>query len=631
VFSAGSNATGAYTVTVSGSVTASSITFEEGTVTLAGTSTPVLTLSGVGGITINSTINGTTTFGSSLNNVILSLSQNWANNSSQAFNIASGVVASGAARTLTLNGSGSGGTTFSGVLGNGTGTLAITVNTTGGVTTFSNTASTYTGQLTVQSGTLSIDTANNTGSNGELGNSANSVILGGSGSTGTLEYTGGDASSTKKFTMATGGTGVFQVDTAASTLTLGGVIDGSGALTKTGTGTLLLSGANTYSGDTTVAAGTLQVGLATAIPNGAGKGNVIANGTLDTNGFNITINGLSGSGFVDNASGSNDTLTVGNNDASSTFSGVIENTGHHLALTKTGAGTLTLSGANTYVAGTTISGGTLQLGDGGTTGSLLATSAIVDNANLTINRSNAFTQATDLSAVIISGSGSFTQAGSGTTTLSLVNTYTGATTISAGTLNSAGASALGATSGITVNGTGTLLLSASNTINNAATMTLNGNTTNNTLVLSGASEGASTTTGANVGLGALTLQSQSRLDFLQTTSTIVFGKTGTTAFVDASNFKLDIYSYSGDSTPAGNSDHLVFQQDMTGSTGDFEFWNGSSFVGATTSQLGSSGFWEITPLSAVPEPSTWAAGAFALLGLVYFQRRRVSRLLGRAV
>ena len=159
VFSAGTDATGSYTVTVSGTVKAGSITFEEGAVTLAGTATPSLTISI--GVTINSGINGTTTFGSTLGNVVLGGDQSWANNSSQAFNINSGVVADTATRTLTLNGSGPGGSTFSGVLGNGSGTLNLTVNTTGGATTLSgaNHAGTISGTETMHTFTASEQTA----------------------------------------------------------------------------------------------------------------------------------------------------------------------------------------------------------------------------------------------------------------------------------------------------------------------------------------------------------------------------------------------------------------------------------------------------------------------------------------
>ena len=97
-------------------------------------------------------------------------------------------------------------------------------------------------------------------------------------------------------------------------------------------------------------------------------------------------------------------------------------------LTKTGAGTLTIANSNTFVGATTISAGTLALGSGGTSGSL-ANMAIVDNSALVINRSDAVAIST-----VITGTGSFTNAGGGTTTLSVTNTYAGNTTVKAGTL-----------------------------------------------------------------------------------------------------------------------------------------------------------------------------------------------------
>ena len=93
-----------------------------------------------------------------------------------------------------------------------------------------------------------------------------------------------------------------------------------------------------------------------------------------------------------------------------------------------------LAGSNTYTGGTTISGGTLQLGNGGATGRSHPADAITDNATLAFNRSNTITQGTDFAGVI-SGTGGVLQAGSGSTLiLTGANTYSGATTISAGTL-----------------------------------------------------------------------------------------------------------------------------------------------------------------------------------------------------
>ena len=161
-----------------------------------------------------------------------------------------------------------------------------------------------------------------------------------------------------------GASRTIQVDAGSAALaaTLGGVLSstGVGGLTKTGSGVLSLTAANTYSGDTVISSGALRLGAANVIPDGAGKGNVTVNGTLDLNAFSETINGLNGGGTVDNTAAGVATLTVGNNDQTSTFSGVVQDTSGALSLTKTGTGALTLSGNSSYSGVTTINAGTLM-------------------------------------------------------------------------------------------------------------------------------------------------------------------------------------------------------------------------------------------------------------------------------
>ncbi|MGO9913725.1 MAG: beta strand repeat-containing protein [Isosphaeraceae bacterium] len=244
-------------------------------------------------------------------------------------------------------------------------------------------------------------------------------------------------------------TGSGTLDLNGFTLTVGstsdlsftGVIaDGSapGAIVKSGTGTLTLVGANTYSGGTTISAGTLQIGAYDAL--GTGLVTVSA-GAVCSLGSPMTVSELTGSGTVD-LNGYALSVNVANN-LSPSFSGTIANGAGSAAgsVVKTGPGTQTFSGANTYSGGTTISGGTLQVGSGGSLGS----GAVTDNASLVFNRSDTTTVTNS-----ISGSGTLTMEGGGTVTLSGGNTYSGGTTISSGTLQIGAYDALG-TGPVTLN------------------------------------------------------------------------------------------------------------------------------------------------------------------------------------
>ena len=160
----------------------------------------------------------------------------------------------------------------------------------------------------------------------------------------------------------------FFVDTG-NTDTISGLISdtapgaNAGVVEKTGTGTLILSGANTYSGGTIVNTGTLAAGSTTAF--GTGRVSVATGATLDINGNNVSIGSLSdvsgAGGTVTNADSVVATLTVGSDNTSTTFSGVIQDGVHTTALTKAGTGVLTLAGTNAYSGATTINGGTLQV------------------------------------------------------------------------------------------------------------------------------------------------------------------------------------------------------------------------------------------------------------------------------
>jgi fibronectin-binding autotransporter adhesin len=283
-------------------------------------------------------------------------------------------------------------TNFSSLVKQGTGTWAITDTLTYGGGTFLN------------GGILAV--------NSDLNLGTGALSFNG----GTLEalVAGGGIISSKAITLNAGG-GTFLADSGTAS-TLSGPIRGAGAWTKTGPGTLTLTGTNTYSGGTNLNGGILAVNSDLNLGTGALSFN---GGTLEAL---AAGGGITSSKAVNLAAGGGtflaDTGTV------STLSGPISGVG---AWTKAGPGTLILTGSNSYAGGTTINAGTLQLGAGGTTGSI--TGDVINNGILAFNRSDVLTF-----NGVIGGTGSVQQNGTGTTVLSGNNTYTGVTAISAGTL-----------------------------------------------------------------------------------------------------------------------------------------------------------------------------------------------------
>lgn len=246
----------------------------------------------------------------------------------------------------------------------------------------------------------------------------------------------------------TGAALTVDVDTGSSYSCLSSLDNPSGAaigLIKTGAGSLTLSTANGYTGLTTVSGGTLAYGTSNAISNG---GVTVNGGTLDLATYSDTV------GIVTLISGSivADPVSPGLLTSTGTFemqSGVVSARldGSSIALNKTTSGAVTFLAQNTYTGLTTISAGTLQLGDDTTKGSVVGN--ITNNAALVFH--NATTQGYD---GVIDGSGTLTKDGEGTLTLNSANSYQGLTTINRGTLTY-GADNVIYTGGITVNG-GTL-------------------------------------------------------------------------------------------------------------------------------------------------------------------------------
>ena len=288
------------------------------------------------------------------------------------------------------------------------------------------------------------------------------------------------------------------------------------------------TGVTTNSGTTSLLNGTLQAGGVNAFsPNSdyvlaapsLSEGTPVPGGQIDLNGYSQVIGSLSGAGTVANlATGTIATLTVGADNASTTFSGSLSETPGStgvLSLTKTGTGTFTLNTlTNTYSGGTLISGGTLQLGDGVSNGNA-GTGAIIDNAALLLTQGSAYTLANP-----ISGTGTLTQNGPGTVTLTGAATYTGATLISGGTLIGGSANIFSAASATTVAPGGTLDLGGvAQTINS---VTLAGGTLQNGQLAGAISSGGGTI--SQIG-GAASLTTTGGVTFLNGTNSFTGGAT----------------------------------------------------------------------------------------------------------
>ena len=370
-------------------------------------------------------------------------------------------LTTGTGYNLTFNGANGG--TVSSIIGIGTGAL----NKSGaGTWTLSGANGTYTGTTNISNGTLALGASNAIGTGAvTITNAATLAIGANSDSVGTVTLTSGDITGSGGVLTSTG-------DFNVSAGTISAILAGSSSstdLTKTGAGTVVLSGVNTYTGATTISGGILSV---SSIGNGGVAGNL---GAATNNSSNIVINGgtlkytgagettdrkiKSGTAVTVDASGSGalvfdadpystitklgsfvtvDTNTVytltGTNTADNTWdSRLVDNGTGVISLVKDGVGTWVLGGdisnstsvPNPFTGGTTISGGKLK-----------ATTSTIKGA-ITNNSVFEFTNGSALNASydgVISGTGSLNKSGGGAVTLTADNTYTGATHINSGSL-----------------------------------------------------------------------------------------------------------------------------------------------------------------------------------------------------
>jgi autotransporter-associated beta strand protein len=540
----------------------------------AGTSFGTLTLSGAGytlggnGVLLSGGIDGSGATGSNSVNLNVTLSAN------ATIKIGSGATAFAVMGTINNGGFG---LTLGG--GNGAGTLAGVISGSGGLTDASagivtlsaGAANTYTGSSTVQSGTLILaDTGGvairgaltiDSGSSVRLGAdhqiaSPSAVTIGGaldlnghantlgaltlSGGTitteaGTLTLAGDVSSSgtsgiSGNLALGTSGR-TFRV-AVGTTLTVSASVRGGVGLMSDGPGTLVLSGANSYTGTTTQNAGVLAVGSDTAVGSGPLK---LASGTVEATGSavtlanavtlgNITVAGTLGLTFTGPVLlTGNRTVTVSNT-AATTLAGPISESGGSRKLIKTGPGTLVLAGANTYSGGTVLAAGALAVGNN----SALGTGPLTWNGG-TITASGAAVSLAN--PVTLGGHGTiggtfdliFTGAVTLTSTRLLTVSNTGTTTVS-GAIGQAGG-----TRGLTKDGTGTLVLSGTDTYAGVTTVTAG------TLLVNG-SLGSAVSVAAGGTLGGS--GSVSSISEAATGATVMPGTSATTGILSAGNLTL---------------------------------------------------------------------------------------------
>ena len=278
------------------------------------------------------------------------------------------------------------------------------------------------------------------------------VTLDGAVIAGNLLFADSTPSNTWSLSAGTGGALTLSVSAgspiisvADQTAAIGAVIAGNQGFCKTGTGTLVVSGSNIYTGATTVSGGILRAGTG---PSAFGSNSAVTlsnavGATLDLNGFNNSIGSLAGGGPLGgNVTMGTATLTAGGNDCSTVFAGIISGAG---GITKTGAGTWTLSGSNSYTGATVVDAGTLQAG--------VATSAFGYNSAVSLGNVEGTTL--DLNG-FSNAIGSL--AGGGTVNLGSATLTTGA--------NNTSTEFAGAMSGgnVTKTGTGTWMLSGTNAL-----------------------------------------------------------------------------------------------------------------------------------------------------------------------
>ncbi len=368
----------------------------------------------------------------------------------------------------------------------GTGALALTA------------ANTYTGAVTITAGTLEANTVANASANSSLGTGAGTPAIS-MAAAGTLRYVGTGHSTSRAVTLTASGatidasgSGLLTMSGAVTGNTFGLVLSGtgtglysgvigttSGTVTKTGTGNWRLSAANTYTGITTISGGTLMSGAAVAVSTNGPFGNaasavVMGNAATATNNWSPTL-------LIDGAFTFARTITIANQVTSGVYA-IGGNTDNNATF----SGTITFSQPFSITQVATTSTNILTV-------SASITGGLAGTKNVTFNNVGAVTKITN---AIANGTGTTAviKSNSGTLTMGVANTYTGGTTLNAGTINVNNASSLGTVAGTFI-------------INGGAVQNTTGGsiTTNNHPMTWNANFGFTGTQPLNLGTGTVTM------------------------------------------------------------------------------------------------------------------------------
>lgn len=371
-------------------------------------------------------------------------------------------------------------------------------------------SNTYSGGVNVFAGTLKAGSTSAFGDSGNVLRVESGAVVDLNGFDTTIGAIDSNGSGTITNSSAT--TATLTINANAFGTGFAGILAGNLALTKTGSITLILNAANSYTGGTTINGGTVRVATTATLGSTTGALTLGGSGTLSLEGGNsLTVGALSGSGTI-TAFGTA-SLTANNGGGSSLFSGVIEDGSGTMSFTKAGAGTLTLTGTSTYTGATTFNGGTVaieSLQNSGVNSNLGAGSSLVFDggalqyANTTTNANS--TRSVTLNAGggtldvanaartvtlsgVASGTGGLTKTGAGTLSLTNnTNSYTGATVVNGGVLTISGGNFNGgANSPI---GFSPVVADASKLVLNGGTLRAGGNVNfNNRLFTLGAAGG----------------------------------------------------------------------------------------------------------------------------------------------